>query len=267
LIIFSALDVAAFWVLGHFIQLKTTGAIPPLDVFLIECTQMLVLLVAVLAMARLEKQQLRVYGYADDHRAIRLVSGAVWGFAAVSLLVGTLWANGLLVYDGQATSGIEAWQYALEWGIIFLLVGAYEESLLRGYLQFTIARGIGFWWAALLLSTAFGVAHMAQNSNESALGVATAGGAGLLFCLSLWYTKSLWWAIGCHFGWNWGQTYLYGTPDSGKILEGHLLTTHPIGDPLWSGGSVGPEGSVLVLPLLMLAAAGMWMYWGKKKPR
>src|ERR1700745_2783677 len=33
-------------------------------------------------------------------------------------------------------------------------------------------------------------------------------GAGLLFCLSLWLTKSLYWAVGLHAGWDWSQSYL-----------------------------------------------------------
>jgi hypothetical protein len=40
-------------------------------------------------------------------------------------------------------------------GWLFWLTGLFEGSLLRGYLQFTLARGIGFWWAALLLSLGF----------------------------------------------------------------------------------------------------------------
>jgi len=43
---------------------------------------------------------------------------------------------------------------------VFLLVGLFEEFLLRGYTQFTLARGIGFWLAAVLLSTAFGASHL-----------------------------------------------------------------------------------------------------------
>jgi uncharacterized protein len=33
-------------------------------------------------------------------------------------------------------------------------------------------------------------------------------GFGLLFCLSLRRTGSLWWAVGFHAAWDWGQTLL-----------------------------------------------------------
>ncbi|WP_324147889.1 hypothetical protein [Dyella sp.] len=63
-----------------------------------------------------------------------------------------------------------------------------------------------------------------------------------------------------HAGWDWGQSYFYGTPDSGLTMQGHLFTTHPSGNPLLSGGSTGPEGSLCMLPLLLLMAFGMWLW-------
>ena len=48
---------------------------------------------------------------------------------------------------------------------MFLLVGLFEEFLLRGYTQFTLARGIGFWPAAVVMSCAFGLIHL-RNEGE-----------------------------------------------------------------------------------------------------
>jgi uncharacterized protein len=86
----------------------------------------------------------------------------------------------------------------------------------------------------------------------------------MVFCLSLWYTKSLFWAVGFHAGWDWSESYFYGAPDSGMLIQGHLFTTHPVGDPLWSGGMTGPEGSLLSILLPILMAVGMWLWWGKR---
>jgi hypothetical protein len=61
------------------------------------------------------------------------------------------------------------------------------------------------------------------------------------------------------------NTVVTGTPDSGLIIQNHLLASHPSGNPLWSGGTVGPEGSILLLPLVILMAAGMWLWWGGKR--
>jgi hypothetical protein len=55
--------------------------------------------------------------------------------------------------------------------------------------------------------------------------------------------------------------YLYGAPQSGTVDPWRLIATHPTGDPLWSGGSAGPEGSLLLLPLLVALAVGMAFWW------
>jgi len=267
--IYLLLDTGVTWALGRFASLEANGPVPLWLALLQESGEVLVVFVATWIMARLENRPLLSYGYIGERRMTRLMSGAAWGALCLSVLVGTLWKAGLLVFEGLSLRGAAAWKYGFAWAGVFLLVGVFEESLLRGYLQYTLTRGIGFWWAALLLSAAFGFWHI-TNSGESALGLLVACAGGFVFCISLWYTKSLWWAVGFHAGWDWGQSYLYGTPNSGLVLEGHLLASHPAGNPLLSGGTTGPEGSAAILPLLVIMAAGMWIWWGRvaaKRPQ
>ena len=259
-----ALNFMVTAALGHFVELDPKGPLPPAQVFLQESSDVVVVLLATWFMSRIERRPIRTFGYGGDHKAIRLCSGAVWGILGLSLLVAVLGKTHMIVFDGLSVSGAAAWGYGLAWALVALLVGVLEESLLRGYLQYTLARGLGFLWAALLLSVAFALTHV-SNSGESLLGLVMVGLGGLVSCLSLWYTKSLWWAIGFHAGWDWGQSYLYGTPDSGLLAKGHLLASHPSGDPLWSGGITGPEGSLLIVPLLIAMFIGMRIWWAKDK--
>ncbi|HTU60556.1 MAG TPA: hypothetical protein VMF89_19025, partial [Polyangiales bacterium] len=69
---------------------------------------------------------------------------------------------------------------------------------------------------------------------------------------SLWRTGSLWWAIGLHAAWDWAQSFLFGVADSGSVSAYRLMSTHPVGSPWLSGGATGPEGSVFVLPVMLL---------------
>jgi hypothetical protein len=237
----------------------------PRPAILQELAMLLAVLVASLVMTRVEKKPLVSYGLEGRRRALRFFSGLLCGFAAISVLVGTMTLCGFLVFEPLHLAGFLAWKYAALWGVEFFLVGLYEESLMRGYLQSALARGIGFWWGALLLSALFGCVHL-SNMGESPVGIFSAAAVGLVFCLSLYYLKTLWWAIGFHASWDWGQSYFYGTADSGTVVHGHLLACHPQGYLLWSGGETGPEGSLLILPLLLLAAALMYLAWGRKKP-
>jgi hypothetical protein len=52
--------------------------------------------------------------------------------------------------------------------------------------------------------------------------------------------------------WDWAQSFLFGVPDSGNVSAGRLFFTHPVGDTLYSGGVDGPEGSVYVIPVMLL---------------
>jgi membrane protease YdiL (CAAX protease family) len=265
--IYQGLTIATTPVVGRLISLTPTGPISPTLALIRESWEVLLVLSATRLMARVEKRPILSFGYGDSRGGMRLLTGTVWGFLTLSLLIGVLWTRGSLVFDGAALGGLTACEYALAWALVFLLVGVLEESLLRGYLQFTLARSLGFWWTALLLSAVFAWMHT-HNTGESPLGLLSVGAGGLIFCLSLWYTKSLWWAIGFHAGWDWGQSFFYGVPNSGWIMKGHFLAAHATGDPLYSGGSAGPEASLYLLPLLILMAAGMRFWWhGQRSPQ
>jgi uncharacterized protein len=226
----------------------------------------LLVLFATAIMAKIEGRPVLSHGFMGNRRLSRFVLGIAGGVAALSVLVLALNMSGWLIFDGRALHGKSAWSYGLQWGVAFLLTALFEESLLRGYLQSTLTRGVGFWWAAVLLSLAFGATHL-PNHGESPIGIFSVVGAGLVFCLSLWLTKSLYWAVGLHAGWDWSQSYLYGVPDSGQVASGHLFATHPSGGLIWSGGPTGPEGSIYVIPTLAVITLGLWIAWSKSERR
>jgi hypothetical protein len=85
---------------------------------------------------------------------------------------------------------------------------------------------------------------------------------GFFFCLTLRRTGDLWWAVGFHMSWDWGESYLYSVPDSGTMLPGHLLNSSFHGPAWLTGGSVGPEGSYLVFVVL----AALWVLFDRVYP-
>jgi uncharacterized protein len=214
-------------------------------------------------MSAIERRPLLSFGLQGSAAWARFGSGVICGFAAVSLTVFLLMQMHVLTLDTPSEYGAIVWLRALAWGGLFLLVGLFEESALRGYLQHTLGRGIGFWWSAILLSVLFGGLH-GSNPGETPVGLITAGGFGIVLCLSLWYTGSLFWAIGFHAAWDWGESFFYGTSDSGTVVDHRFFTAHPLGNVLLSGGKTGPEGSVLVLVLLVVMAVLMRLWWGHR---
>jgi hypothetical protein len=241
----------------------------PSDLILSEGCGLAVVVFATWTMSRLEGRELSAYGTASRCGPRNFLAGLAWGLALLALLVFALRAAGLLAFDSRLLFGLAVPRYAAIWLIGFLLVAVLEEYLMRGYLQFTLTRGLAgifrragapradalaFWTAAFLLSIVFSLGHTA-NAGESPLGLVAAGLVGLLFCLSLWRTGSLWWAIGFHASWDWAQSFLFGVADSGGVAQGRLFASQAVGRPILSGGLTGPEGSLLVLPVLALTWA------------
>jgi len=225
------------------------------------------LLVVTWIMSKIERRPHSVYGLGGSQKVAHFFAGLAWGVVCLSLLVFTLWKTGLLVIDRRLLFGSDVVRYGATWLLGFFVVGLLEEYLTRGYVQYTLTRGLaglyrwafktrhgealGFWTSAVLISFLFGLGH-GKNPGESPIGMLSAGLAGIVFCLSLWRTGFLWWAIGFHAAWDWSQSFLYGVADSGIMVQHHLLATHPVGRPVLSGGATGPEGSIFILAIFGL---------------
>ena len=125
--------------------------------------------------------------------------------------------------------------------------------------QKSAPRSGGFWCAAWVTSALFGSVHI-SNPNEGGIGIFAAAFIGFVFCVSVRVTGSAWWAIGCHAAWDWAETFFYGAADSGLAPHGCYLTSSPAGNPLWSGGAVVPEGSLLVLGSILFLLALVLVY-------
>jgi uncharacterized protein len=216
----------------------------------------LVVLAASAVMGAFEKRSLADYGLPlRGAFGSRFFEGILWGFLAECATMFTLYFTGNATFHGFDQQRAAALYYAALWVAAFLMVGFFEEFLFRGYAQFTLARGMGFWPAALVLSGVFWLAHM-PNPGESWVGGLGAALGAIAFCVSLWLTGSLWFAIGLHASWDWAETYFFGVPDSGNPAIGHLLNTTLSGSKWMTGGTVGPEGSVIEL-LVVSALIGL----------
>jgi len=205
-------------------------------------------------MGRIEGKPVWSYGFASPNRGRNLAVGAVAGFAALSVLMGLLVATGAFHPTAPVLHSADALRWGAYWAVLFAIVAASEESLLRGYPLFSLAQGVGFWPAAAILSLLFGAGHLGNNGEEW-IGIGNTVLAGLVFSFSVKWTGSLWWAIGCHMTWDWGESFFYGVADSGSKAHHHFLSGDPAGPGWLSGGTVGPEGSVLAVVILLALAA------------
>jgi membrane protease YdiL (CAAX protease family) len=217
-------------------------------------------------MSRIERRPMGEYGLPLQKTALfRFVRGYVfWGFLPLTVLLLSMRTFHAFYFGTLALHGTSILYWAAVWWLLFLFVGLSEEYLLRGYALYTLADGIGFWPASVVLAALFALGH-SFNSGETRIGVVMTGLFAIFASLLLWRTGNLWLAVGSHAGWDWAQSYFYGVGDSGLQFPGHLLSPHLAGPDWLSGGSVGPEGSALALLILTLMSIAAWLLYRPTK--
>lgn len=213
-------------------------------------------------MASLEGQPFAAFGL-PFRKAFRrnFWAGTLWGLLWLIVLIGILRLAGVFSFGSIALRPVSIVKFGLYYTAYFLATGFFEEFLMRGYSQWVLAQGMNFWPAAALLSAIFGGLH-AANPGETKIGLVGAGLLGLFFCLTLRRTGDLWWAVGFHMSWDWGESFLFSVPDSGGMMPGHLLNSSFHGPAWLTGGSAGPEGSYVVFAVI----AAMWVAFDRRYP-
>jgi len=180
-------------------------------------------------------------------------TGAVVGLGALAIQLEIMHLAGWFDFGTLQLHGAGIVTYGAVWLAVFFCVGITEEGVLRGYVQRVTTDGLSrlpggwsFWASALIFSVMFGAGHIA-NPGENKFGIVMVFVDGLAMCFSLWRTGDLWFAIGNHAAWDWGETFLFGTPNSGFHGMHALMNPSFHGPALLAGGTDGPEGSVLAL--------------------
>jgi len=229
---------------------------------MIELSMMLAAILPSFVMARIEDRPFGDFGL-PARRAFgrNFWVGTLWGIVSLSVLMLALRGAGAFELGALELHGASIWKFAAYYAVLFLLTAFFEDFLMRGYSQWVLSRGMNFWPAAALLSFAFGYIH-GGNPGEAKTGLVAAGLIGFFLCLTLRRTGDLWWAVGFHMAWDWGESFLYSVPDSGQVLPGHLLNSSVHGPDWLTGGSVGPEGSYLVFVVI----GALWVLFDRVYP-
>ncbi len=169
----------------------------------------------------------------------------LWGMLAALLLFALVTAE---LWAANAYS-ISGWGDAPLWTLFLLTAvvpGITEEIVSRGILFRLTEEGLGTWIALLVSALFFGFAHISNPGATAWSSLAISLEAGLLFGLLYHVTRSLWWCIGLHAGWNFVQGAVFGIPVSGIQVDG-LLDSQLQGPDWLDGGGFGAEASVLTV--------------------
>ncbi len=152
------------------------------------------------------------------------------------------------------SGSFQSWNPLLP-GLAFFLIGALvEELLFRGVLFRLIEKVTGTWIALALSAVLFGAIHIANPHATFFSSLAIALEAGVLLAFAYVLTRSLWFAIGIHWGWNLFEGPIFGTQVSGGQFTATVFHANMRGPTWLTGGSFGPEAGVVALVVCLAAA-------------
>lgn len=134
-----------------------------------------------------------------------------------------------------------------------LFTGIVEEVLARGILFRIVEEKLGSYISLIISALIFGFLHLGNSGATLWSAIAIALEAGLLLGIAYIYSRNLWLPIGIHFAWNLTQSGIWGANTSGGEAAGSLITS-TIEGPTWlTGGTFGPEGSIISVALCLIA--------------
>ncbi|MGA7224368.1 MAG: CPBP family intramembrane glutamic endopeptidase [Candidatus Acidiferrales bacterium] len=210
------------------------------------------LLLAAWIMSKIESRDMGDYGLPWQRAfCLQFWQALAIGFVSLTLLLAFLQLARAYSFGGLQLHGMDVLKYAFLWAAAIFLGVTVEEVFYRGYLQFNLTSGIGFWPAAFITSVLMAAAHT-FNPGWTVLGLFTVGGFGLVACFLLRRTGDLWMPLGLHFAWDWGETYFYGVPDSGQMGNGHLFQGSFHGPAWLTGMPFGVEAGWPNIALFLL---------------
>lgn len=213
-----------------------------------------------------EKRPFSSIGFGKEQFLRKYVKGAIVGFIFISIPVL------LLVITGFVQLQIQPITTTVIFGILgslvaFLVQGATEEIVIRGWLFPVISVRSRIWVGIVVTSLVFGFLHL-LNPGITILSISNIISVGVFAAFYVLKENSLWGICAWHSIWNWAQYNVYGFAVSGMtIYSSPLFKSTTSGPEVLHGGAFGIEGSVITTCLLTIASVVIWRQIWRKRTR
>lgn len=216
-----------------------------------------------------ERRPFRTIGLEPPGAVWKFLRGMAIGLGLFTLVVSLMLLPGYVTWDtaDPPRPGLAALGGVLIVLLGWLVQGAAEEVLARGWLMPVVGARYGPWLGVLLSAAVFALAH-SLNSDFSPLAAANICLVGLLFaCYALW-EGGIWGVCGLHVAWNWAQGNLFGFQVSGLgVSAGALLDLRQTGPGLITGDAFGPEGGLAATAVILSALTWFGRALWRRPPR
>lgn len=182
-------------------------------------------------------------------RAIQAVAGIILGLALFSSVFGLLYLIGVVRWQG-----VSARFDPIPMLSVSILAAVGEELAFRGALFRIVEESFGTTSALVISAAVFGLLHALNPGATVVSTTAIALEAGILLGAAYALTRNLWLPIGLHFGWNFTEGGIFGVSVSGGPAAKGIFSVSLTGRTLLTGGSFGPEASVIAIVVCLTAA-------------
>lgn len=221
----------------------------------------------------IDKSSFEKYGLKIEHKWIKeFTIGSFIAIIQLSLFFILMYfMNNLKIIDYFVTNSSE---YMFLEGFIAELIrqlsaSVSEEIMFRSFLIYIIYEAFNrlrkiekknIILACIITSSLFGIVHL-TNDGATIYSTINLSFDGMMICLPFLISGRLGMSIGMHFSWNIFQGAIFGFPNSGQIAKASILSSE-LQENIFTGGLFGPEGSILLLALDILAVV-LIIYWKK----
>ena len=211
-----------------------------------------------------EKRPFSSIGLWKEQWIKKYLRGALLGFIFISIPVVVLVITGAVQLQIQhiTTTGIVSILGSL---VAFLIQGAAEEIVVRGWLFPIISVRGRIWIGVTVTSLLFGFLHL-LNPGITILSICNIILVGVFAAFYVLKDGNLWGICAWHSIWNWAQFNVYGFAVSGTTAYSTpLFKSVTSGPDLLHGGAFGIEGSVITTIMLAVVSFGLWRQLWRKK--
>jgi hypothetical protein len=201
------------------------------------------ILTATWAMTRfIDHRPLKTIGLSLSHFFRDMLTGLAVGVAWLALSFAIAWIFG---WASPVTPVGFSWTVLILSSISMLFNVIAQEFLLCGFIFQTIRTKSNTIIAVVISAILFASYHAGAFKGDWPP-ILNVFGAGILFCFAYIITNNLWFPIFIHFTWDVLLGPVIGLTESGKNLGGGWKMIELKGPSLFTGGSFGLEGGLIV---------------------
>ncbi|WP_305304434.1 CPBP family intramembrane glutamic endopeptidase [Romboutsia ilealis] len=213
----------------------------------------------------IERRSLSSIGLNKNNWLKKYLLGFFIGLVMMSIIVLILLSFGYITIEKNPIQpvGVSAISSVLVILFGWIIQGATEEIVTRGWLLNVLSNKYSIGVGLLISSTLFGLMHL-SNPNVNYIAVINIILVGLFYGFYVIKTNDLWAVCGMHTAWNFAQGNLFGFEVSGiDVSVGSLIDLNLVGSDFVTGGIFGPEAGI-VATFILLVSIGILLFIDKK---